>query len=342
MTTPTGRGDAAHGSAAPTTAEPGDSARGEAERGDAERGAAEPGHQARGDAQPGAPRVGPVAFVLGGGGRLGAAEVGMLDALTTAGVVPDMVLGTSIGAINGAVYASAPNDDGLQRLRAVWSDFDRSGLLTTGIVDRLRTFVATRVSLHRSAELLALFDDALPADVTFEDLAVDFQCVAARVETAAAAWFSTGPVRPALLASSAVPGLFEPVEIDGNHHYDGGLVSSIPLSRAIAAGAGTVYVLQVGRIEQALTAPSNPLQVAQVSFEIARRHGFATMMDSLPDGVDVHVLPSGGAAPAPEDLRGNLNYRDTSGLPETIERARIASAAYLADHGLASGTVTAS
>ena len=163
---------------------------------------------------------------------------------------------------------------------------------------------------------------------------MDFQCVAARVETAAAAWFAPARCGRRCWRRAAVPGLFEPVEIDGSHHYDGGLVSSIPLSRAIAAGAGTVYVLQVGRIERALTAPSNPLQVAQVSFEIARRHGFTTMMDSLPDGVDVHVLPSGGAAPSPEDLRGNLSYRDTSGVPATIERARIASAAYLADRGI--------
>lgn len=283
---------------------------------------------------------GPVAFVLGGGGRLGAAEVGMLDALTAAGVEPDMVMGTSIGAINGAIYAAAPDPTGIEHLRTVWSGFDRSGLLTDGMVQRLKTFVATRVALHRSEQLLEVFDDALPRDVAIEDLAIHFECVAACVETAAAAWFDKGPVRPALLASSAVPGLFEPVEVNGRHHYDGGLVSSIPLSRAIAAGAGTVFVLQVGRIERPLSVPVNPLQVAQVSFEIARRHGFTTLMDSLPDGVDVHVLPSGGAAPRPDDLRANLQYRDTSGLDATIEGARIASVAHLASLGLVPTTTT--
>lgn len=281
-----------------------------------------------------APLRGPVAFVLGGGGRLGAAEVGMLDALTAAGVVPDMVMGTSIGAINGAIYAAAPDPTGIDRLRTVWSGFDQSGLLTDGMVQRLRTFVATRVSLHRSEQLLAMFDDALPADAVIEDLAVEFSCVAACVETAAAAWFETGPVRPALLASSAVPGLFEPVKVNGRHHYDGGLVSSIPLSRAIAAGARTVFVLQVGRIERDLSVPSNLLQVAQVSFEIARRHGFTTLMDSLPAGVDVHVLPSGGAAPGPDGLRANLQYRDTAGLEATIEQARVATVDCLASLGL--------
>lgn len=281
---------------------------------------------------------GPVAFVLGGGGRLGAAEVGMLDALTTAGIVPDMVLGTSIGAINGAIYAASPDADGVARLRAVWTDLEASGLLTDGIVQRLRTFVATRVAVHRSDQLLALFDDALEPDVTFADLPVDFSCVAACIETAAAAWFDHGPVRPALLASAAVPGLFEPVEVHGRHHYDGGLVNSIPLSRAIQAGARTVFVLQVGRIEEPLTRPTNPLQVAQVSFEISRRHGFTTLMESLPGGVDVHVLPSGGAAPRADDLRGNLSYRDTARLAATMEHARIATAAHLATLATPEGT----
>ena len=281
---------------------------------------------------------GPVAFVLGGGGRLGAAEVGMLAALTTAGVRPDMVLGTSIGAINGALYAAAPDEQGVATLRQVWSGFDSSGMLTAGVVDRLRTLMATGVAFHRSEQLLELFDDALPDGVRFEDLAVPFSCVAACIETAAAAWFDSGDLRPALLASSAVPGLFEPVEVDGRHHYDGGLVNSIPLSRAVAAGARTVFVLQVGRIERPLTVPTNALQVAQVSFEIARRHGFATMLGDLPDEVDVHVLPSGGAAPAPDDLRGNLKYRDTSGVASTIEQARTASTGYLAGMGLGPGT----
>lgn len=280
---------------------------------------------------------GPVAFVLGGGGRLGAAEVGMLAALTTSGVRPDMVLGTSIGAINGALYAAAPDEQGVATLRRVWSGFDSSGMLTAGVVDRLRTLMATGVAFHRTAQLLELFDDALPDGIRFEDLAVPFSCVAACIETSAAAWFDTGALRPALLASSAVPGLFEPVEIDGRHHYDGGLVNSIPLSRAVAAGARTVFVLQVGRIERPLSVPTNALQVAQVSFEIARRHNFATMMRDLPDEVDVHVLPSGGAAPAPDDLRGNLKYRDTSGVERTIEQARTASTGYLAGLGLGPG-----
>lgn len=276
----------------------------------------------------------PVAFVLGGGGVHGAAEVGMLGALTDAEVVPDMVLGTSIGAINGAVWGQAPGPAGMAALHGLWRDVEDSGLLTDGVVNRLRRLVSTGVALHHGAQLLHLFDTALPPDITIEDLPVRFACVAACIETASAAWFDRGPLRQRLLASAAVPGLFEPVEVDGRHHYDGGLVDSIPLRRAIEFGARTVFVLQVGRVEHPLVVPSNPLQVGMVAFEISRRHGFTTLLDDLPDDVDVHVLPSGGLAPTPDDVRGNLAYRDLSSVPRVIEAARIASAAHLAEIGL--------
>jgi NTE family protein len=273
---------------------------------------------------------GPVAFVLGGGGRLGAAQVGMLGALTDAGIVPDLVVGTSIGALNGAVFARRPHPDAVTELRDLWAEAGGSGLLNDGVVGRLRTLRHTRVALHRTGQFQELIGRVFASDARIEDLAVPFACVAACIETAAAHWFDQGPLVPALLASSAVPGLFEPVEVDGRHYLDGGLVDSIPLSRAIQAGARTVFVLQVGRVEHTLPIPSNPLEVAQVAFEIARRHRFTTLMADLPDGVDVHVLPSGGAAPEPTDLVGNLRYRDTSGVDDTIAAARAAAETYLA------------
>ena len=86
---------------------------------------------------------------------------------------------------------------------------------------------------------------------------------------------------PAVLASCAVPGLLPPVEIDGEHYFDGGLVHSIPVGRAVALGASTVYVLQVGRIESELTVPRRPWEVGLVAFEIARRHRFHEEMSAV-------------------------------------------------------------
>ncbi len=111
--------------------------------------------------------------------------------------------------------------------------------------------------LHAIEPLRRMLDDALPAK-DFADLQLPFHCVAASIERASARWFTSGPLVPAVLASCAVPGLLPPVEIDGEHYFDGGLVDSIPVGRAVALGARTVYVLHVGRIERPLAPPDGP------------------------------------------------------------------------------------
>jgi NTE family protein len=273
------------------------------------------------------------AFVLGGGGRLGSAEVGMLRALIDAGVEPGLVLGTSIGAVNGVTIASDPTAGGVDRLERLWRGVESSGVLGGNIVDRIRHLAASRTSLHSDEPLRRLLSSVLVRDLV-EDLPVRFQCVASCIETATARWFTHGPVVDAVMASCAVPGLLPVVEIDGFHYLDGGIVDSIPVQRAVALGATTVHVLQVGRIEQPLEVPRRPHEVAMVAFEIARRRSFAAAMEDLPDTVEVHVLPTGGTAPRWTDLR-QLRYRDFSDVSSRIECARAATAAYLAEHGLA-------
>ena len=115
--------------------------------------------------------------------------------------------------------------------------------------------------------------------------------MAASIERAAATWFSSGFGDRAVLASCAVPGLLPPVEIEGEHFLDGGLVRSVPIGRAAELGATRIFVLHVGRLEQPLRPPTRPWQVALVAFEIARRHQFEEELASLPPGVEVHVLP---------------------------------------------------
>jgi NTE family protein len=126
-----------------------------------------------------------------------------------------------------------------------------------------------------------------------------------------------------------VPGLLPPVEVDGEHYFDGGLVHSIPVGRAVALGARTVYVLHVGRIESPLAVPRRPWEVGLVAFEIARRHRFHEEMAALPEHVRVHVLPSGTVRGAP-DL-SQLRYRDKTRIAASVDRAYRASASYLAE-----------
>ena len=126
-----------------------------------------------------------------------------------------------------------------------------------------------------------------------EDLKVPFQCVAACIETASERWFTEGPLVDAVLASCSVPGILPPYRIGDEHFYDGGVVNSIPVNRAVQLGATEIYVLHVGRIERGLEAPRWPWEVGLVAFEIARRHRFFGDMAALPDDIDVHVMPTG-------------------------------------------------
>jgi NTE family protein len=275
---------------------------------------------------------GPVAFVLGGGGLLGATEVGMLAALADAGIRPDLVLGTSVGAINGVFVAAAPAS-AAERLEEVWrSDVVRTAFRSS-LLGRLGTLARSGTHLHANTALRRLIEERLPVR-DFDELAVPFQCVAASVERATAHWFHSGRLVPAILASSAVPGLLPPVRIAGEHYYDGGLVHSIPVGRALRLGAREVYVLHVGRIEQPLRPPRRLWEVGLVAFEIARRHRFVEEMATLPDDVRVHVLPAGGNGRS--NGRGpdlaQLRYRDASRVLAHLDRARTATARYLADH----------
>jgi NTE family protein len=266
------------------------------------------------------------AFVLGGGGLLGAHEVGMLRALAEAGVRPDLVVGTSVGAFNGAFVAADPaGAAGL--LAKTWQGDGAGSVFAGSFIARVSTLIRSGTHLHSTKLLADALEEFIPADL-IEDLAVPFHCVAANVERAEARWFTRGPLVPAVLASCAVPGVLPPVRIGDEHFYDGGLVHSIPVGRAVREGARTIYVLQVGRIETPLTAPRRPWQVGLVAFEIARRHRFAEEMAELPEDVTVHVLPTG--VTGPNSALSQLRYRDASRVEANIERAYAASSDYLA------------
>jgi NTE family protein len=257
------------------------------------------------------------AFVLGGGGLLGAHEVGMLRALAEAGITPDIVVGTSIGAVNGAFFAADPTQGGVQRLIELWRGSNAVSV-SAGVTLRRATTLARSGTHLESLELARVrLANALPVDQV-EKLRVRFQCVAASVERAAEHWFDHGPLADVVLASCAVPGILPPVKVGDEHYIDGGIVNSIPVARAVALGATSIYVLQVGRLEKPLRPPRWPWEVGLVAFEVARRHRFAHDLQSLPEGVQLHVLPTGGsAAPAYNDVAGQMGLRRTA---RSVER----------------------
>jgi NTE family protein len=277
---------------------------------------------------------GEIAFVLGGGGILGAHEVGMLRALAERGIEPDLILGTSVGAINGAFFAGDPTAAGVERLSELWREANIAEVSPGDVLRRVTTLARSGTHVQSLEEARNRLARALPAQ-RVEELTVPFQCVAASIERAAEHWFDSGPLADVVLASCAVPGILPPVKIGDEHFIDGGIVNSIPVARAVALGAKLIYVLQVGRLEKPLEPPRWPWEVGLVAFEVARRHRFASDLNSLPDGVQLHLLPTGGsAAPAYNDIAGQLRIRRTARtVQRQIDSSYLASSAYLEREG---------
>lgn len=261
--------------------------------------------------------------MLGGGGVLGAVEVGMLRALFRAGIRPDVLVGTSIGAINAAMVAVDPEPSVIDDLIRLWASPEMNEVYGDSVPRQMRRF-ATRNHLHNPAPLRRMLERHLGPDLTFEKLKVPLHLVAASIEAAAEHWFTEGPVLPAIMASAAIPGVLPPAKVDGEHFIDGSIVRPSPITRAVELGATTVYVLQVGRIDKPLTPPERPWEAAAVALELARRARFFEEVALAPPNVTVHVLPGGDEAD-----ESPWAYRDTAGVRHRVLAAYTASRDFL-------------
>jgi NTE family protein len=253
----------------------------------------------------------------------------MAKALAETGVRPDMVFGTSIGAVNGAMLSSGDFVEMAGRLANGWKALASSNILREKLTGRITNMVRHGTHLHSSDGLRQLLYEWLPYR-SFEELTIPFECSAACIETSSEAWFNEGPLIEAVLASCAVPSLLPPVEVDGLHYVDGGVVNSIPVSRAIERGATTIYVMQVGNIDTPLKVPRRPWDIGFVSFEIARRHRFNRDLATLPPDVTVHVLPTGDSPGGKYNNVAKLRYNDGDTVASRLEAAYRASVDYLA------------
>lgn len=266
------------------------------------------------------------AWVLGGGGLRGASEVGMAKVLAARGLEPDLIVGTSIGSLNGAVLASAPVDQSAHRLTLMWEQMQASAVFGESAFNRFRHLLNHWTHFHSNEPLKHLVERWVPYS-KLEEANITVQTCAACIETSTEHWFREGSVIDAVLASCALPGVLPPVEIGGRHYIDGGIVNSIPVSRAIELGATEIYVLHVGHIDDPLKAPRHPWDVAMVSFEIARRHRFHRELETAGDGVTIHVLPT-GKPPGRYNDPGKLRYNQDKAIRAHIDAAEGATGAY--------------
>ncbi len=191
-------------------------------------------------------------FVLGAGGALGAYQAGAVLALLEAGIVPDVVYGSSVGALNAAFLAARPDVDRARELADWWADGSSSRLLMPGWRSHLRglpAMVRRRArGLLDDRPLRALVAGTVPAhDVS--ELAVPVHVTTTCLQCGDARHHSAGDVVDVLAASCALPGLFAPVRLgDGHLHVDGGIVCGVPVAAALdeAAPDDTVVVIDCG------------------------------------------------------------------------------------------------
>ena len=185
------------------------------------------------------------AFVLTGGSSLGAIQVGMIQALMEAGVRPDFMIGTSVGAINAAWLATQPDTQGAKKLAEIWSGLRRQDVFPLNPWAGARGLLGRANHVISNAGLRSILENNLSIE-RLEDTAVQVFVVATDLKSGRPVVLSSGPAIPALLASSAIPGVFPSVTIGRRELVDGGVANHTPIAAAIELGATRVVVLPVG------------------------------------------------------------------------------------------------
>jgi NTE family protein len=191
------------------------------------------------------PDAAKTAFVLAGGGSLGAVQVGMLKALTRQRIVPDFVVGASVGAINGAYFAAEPNDEGIQRLERIWSRLHRADVFPLSLLNSFLAILGRRDHLVTPSQLRSLVESELPCQ-KLEEAKIPCHVIATDVLDGREVAIAAGPIATALLASAAIPAVFPPVSFDGRHLMDGAVANHTPISTALKLGARRVIVMPTG------------------------------------------------------------------------------------------------
>jgi NTE family protein len=203
-----------------------------------------------------------VALVMSGGASLGAVQVGMLRALYERGIRPDLIVGTSAGALNGAFIASRPQTvETADELAEVWKGLRRGHAFPLNPLTGLLGFVGVRDHLVPGSGLRRLIDRHVDHE-RLEELAVPLHVVAVDVLTGEELRFSAGPLRDAILASAAIPGVLEPMVWGERALIDGGVANNTPISHAIELGATRVYVLPTGHACSLEEPPGGALAMA--------------------------------------------------------------------------------
>lgn len=262
---------------------------------------------------------GPMAFVLGGGGGLGATQVGMLQALQMRGIKPDFVIGTSVGALNAAVLAAHPND-AAERLSDLWLSIKQNDVFDGHLVSALWTLGRSHTHLLKTDSLATLLKQAMEA-TTFAELELPLGVVAVNMAAGQAQLISDGPLIPALLASSAIPGIFPPVAINGQPMVDGGILANLPITQASTMATFGTLVLLDCTVPAPTVPTSNVVEIITHANQLQFRDQIRAALPAVTPHTAVVSLPSPSARQV-----SMFDFNQTAVL---IDDARAATADFL-------------
>ena len=253
------------------------------------------------------------AFVLSGGGSLGAIQVGALQALLEAGITPDVLVGCSVGALNAAFIGADPSVERVAALESLWLSIDRADVFPSSRRSIAGHLVRRDTHLYEPHGLRDLVDKFVPA-ADLADLAVPVHVVTTDLLSGEPVWWTSGDPRQVLVASASLPGLFPPVALADSLHVDGGVTCPVPVQRAVEIGADRIWVIDVtggslGRRDARMTA----LDILLTSFAISRFR-LATLELPTPAGRPV--------IPMPRVELGHHEMRDFSRTAQLIEMGR--------------------
>ena len=231
------------------------------------------------------------AFVLSGGGSLGAVQVGMLQALADHDIAPDLLVGASAGALNAAFVAGhGYTADSLDRLADIWRGLRRQDVFPFAPHRQLLALAGARPSLCAPDNLRRLIEAHVGFD-RLEDAAVPVHIVATDVLSGREVILSRGDAVAAVLASAAIPGVLPAVTIDGQTLFDGGVADNAPISQAVALGADRVVVLPAGVACALPTPPRSAIATAVHALTLLIEQRLVLDVAAYHDRVELIVLP---------------------------------------------------
>lgn len=268
--------------------------------------------------------AGRVAFVLSGGGSIGAVQVGMIHALFERGIAPELIVAASVGAFNGGFIASRPATvETADALAEVWRGLRTKTVFpVTGSWGSLLTVFGRRNHVASPHGVRGLLDRWLQFDL-LERSPIPLHVIATDVLSGAEARLSEGNAADAILASAALPGVLPPVRWGDRELVDGGVTNNTPLSHAVELGASRIYVLPTGHPCALDSVPRSAVGLLTQALSVLIQQRLVHDIRRVPDGVELVVLPP--LCP----LR--TSPADFSHAGEMIERSREQSRSFL-DH----------